>query len=177
MPKFVVDPDTLGYVARALSALSAEFEGIARMTNDLQPAEVGGASVLRHLEQFDDSWIYGRTIIDEEIVGMSHRLETAREVYTLIEARVAAGARGTIDLGRWGVAHLGAPGGHAGAGGGGHRSGTGTTTIGGGGHRSGTGTTTIGGGSAPPGGHRSGTGTTRIGDTQQVAPHSGLLTG
>src|SRR5579875_2619398 len=134
MSKFVVDPDTLGYVARALSALSGEFEGIARMTSGLQPQEVGGASVLRHLEQFDDSWRYGRTVIDTEIVGMSHRLETAREVYTLIEARIAAGARGTIDLGRWGVAHLGTPGGHSGSGGRGHRTGTETTTIGEGGH-------------------------------------------
>jgi len=189
MAKFVVDPDTLQYVSNALAALAQDFSAIAGTTSGLTPQEVGGQSVLRQLEQFDDSWRYGRSVIEQEIGGMSERLMTARRVYELIEQRVQRGAGGRIDLGRWGFAHV--SGGH-------HHdhhrpvTGTGTTTIGGarggshpgagGGHRprTGTGTTTIGGpGAGRSGsgtGHRTGTGTTTIGGGQSVTVHSSLLT-
>jgi hypothetical protein len=165
MSKFVVDTDTLQYVSNALTALSQDFSGITSTTNGLTPQELGGVSVLRHLEQFDDSWRYGRTVIDAEISGMSRRLMTAKGVYELIEQRVQRGAKGTIDLGRWGFAHIGGHGHHAG----GHRgsgTGSGTTTIGGGG----------GSGPGSGNGHRSGTGTTTIGGGQNVIVHSSLLT-
>ncbi len=107
MSKFVVDTDTLQYVANALGALSQDFAQITSTTNGLTPQELGGQSVLSHLEHFDDSWVYGRNVIDEEISGMSRRLITAKSVYELIEQKVQQGARGRIDLGRWGVAHVG----------------------------------------------------------------------
>jgi hypothetical protein len=146
MPKFVVDPDTLQYVSNALGALSQDFGQITSTTSGLTPQELGGRSVLRHLEDFDDRWSYGRTVVDEEITGMSKRLATAKHVYELIEEKVQHGANGTIDLGRWGTAHIGtrtggSPAHHH------HRpgTGTGTTTIGGPGHHhgSGTGTATV----------------------------------
>ncbi len=160
MSKFVVDTDTLQYVSNALTALSQDFSGITSTTNGLTPQEIGGQSVLRHLEQFDDSWRYGRTVIDEEIIGMSRRLMTAKSVYELIEQKVQHGAKGTIDLGRWGFAHIGGTG-HRSGGSGHHATGLGLGLghgddddrrrrwlwLGlGNGHRSGTGTTTIGGG-------------------------------
>jgi hypothetical protein len=156
MSKFIVDTDTLRYVSNALTALSQDFSGITSTTNGLTPQEIGGQPVLSQLEQFDDSWRYGRTVIDDEIGGMSRRLMTAKGVYELIEQKVQNGAKGTVDLGRWGFAHLGGDG--HGSSNHHHRpgTGTGTTTIGGGGggtgsgsgngHRSGTGTTTINGG-------------------------------
>jgi hypothetical protein len=126
MSKFVVDTETLQYVSNALVALSEDFSGIAQMTGGLTRQEIGGPSVLRGLESFDDSWSYGRMVIDEEIGGMSRRLASAKRVYELIEEKIQQGAKGTIELGRWGSAHIGPrwrP--VTGA-----RSGTGTTTIG-----------------------------------------------
>jgi hypothetical protein len=166
MSKFVVDTDTLQYVSNALTALSQDFSAITSTTNGLTSQELGGRSVLSHLEQFDDSWRYGRSVIDEEISGMSRRLMTAKSVYELIEQKVQHGAKGTIDLGRWGFAHVGGHG-HRSGGRGHHGSGTGsgTTTIGGAGSGSGSGN-----------GHRTGTGTTTIGGGQSVIVHSSLLT-
>ncbi len=140
MTKFIVDPETLGYVANGLVDLNTVLGEIPGMTEGAGPTPFGGEMVLDALERFDADWRVGRDLIAGEIASLQERLDDAMRAYTLIEERVREGATGVIDIGRLGFGVVGsehpdhgrhdAHGGHGGHDGHGSSSGTGTTTIG-----------------------------------------------